>query len=200
MAHGCHARPPNLKSSSFRAVIFNAPALRCLSTVDVRVWEAVTGTNRDFASLLDDLFVVTETPEETAPRPTIPFDYLAVAEELHSGRIKVSREAAAAEYRAAGVGIEAELSALLAEVGFEKTPAAPDAGELLPIEPEAIAAELGLANADPTDFGRLRRAFALNNHPDRVAPHLRQRALARMQVANGLIDEAKRKALAKTRR
>ena len=68
------------------------------------------------------------------------------------------------------------------------------------MEPEAIAAELGLANASPADFGRLRRTFALNNHPDRVAPHLRQRALARMQVANGLIDEAKRKALARTRR
>ena len=68
------------------------------------------------------------------------------------------------------------------------------------MEPEAIAAELGLADAGPADFGRLRRVFALNNHPDRVAPHLRQRALARMQVANGLIDEAKRKALARTRR
>jgi hypothetical protein len=165
-----------------------------------RVGEAVTRTNRDFASLLDDLFVATEKPEESAPRPTIPFDYLAVADELHSGRIKVSGEAAAAEYRAAGEGIEAELSALLAEVDVEKPPAAPDAGNLPSIEPEAIAAELGLADAAPADFGRLRRAFALINHPDRVAPHLRQRALARMQVANSLIDEAKRKALAKTRR
>ena len=34
----------------------------------------------------------------------------------------------------------------------------------------------------------------MNNHPDRVAPHLRSRALARMQVANRLIDEAKRRA------
>ena len=76
--------------------------------------EAVTGTNRDFASLLDDLFTANERPEEPAPRPTIPFDYLTVADELHSGRIKVSGDAAAAEYRAAGEGVEAELSALLA--------------------------------------------------------------------------------------
>lgn len=162
--------------------------------------EAVTGTNRDFASLLDDLFTANEKPEEPAPRPTIPFDYLTVADELHSGRIKVSGDAAA-EYRAAGEGVEAELSALLAEVDVEETPPVPPGpAELPPIEPEAIAAELGLADAAPADFGRLRRVFALNNHPDRVAPHLRQRALARMQVANGLIDEAKRKALAKTRR
>ncbi len=39
---------------------------------------------------------------------------------------------------------------------------------------------------------RKRRAFAFKNHPDRVAPHLRQRAMVRMQVANMLIDEAKK--------
>ena len=37
--------------------------------------------------------------------------------------------------------------------------------------------------------------FALHNHPDRVAPHLRQHALARMQIANRLIDEARRDAM-----
>ena len=142
-----------------------------------------------------------ERPGEQAPRPTIPFDYLAVAEELHSGRIKVSGDAAAAEYREAGEGVEAELSALLDEVDVEKTtPAAPEIAELPSIEPEAIKAELGLENAEPADLGRLRRVFALNNHPDRVAPHLRQRALQRMQVANGLIDEARRRALARTKR
>jgi hypothetical protein len=160
--------------------------------------ESVTGTNRDFASLLDDLFVEAEKPAETAPRPTIPFDYLAVADELHSGRIKVSGEAAAAQYREAGEAIEAELSALLDEV--EETLAEPETIELPPIEPDAIAAELGLADATPADLGRLRRVFALKNHPDRVAPDLRQRALQRMQVANVLIDEAKRRALARTKR
>ncbi len=173
-----------------------------LDAVRVAAGEAVTGTgtNRDFASLLDDLFVAAEKPEEQAPRPTIPFDYLAVAEELHSGRIKVSGEAAAAEYRDAGEDVEAELAALLDEVEVAETPAAAETIELPSIEPDAIAAELGLADAAPADFGRLRRTFALKNHPDRVAPHLRQRALQRMQVANGLIDEAKRRALAKTKR
>ena len=46
----------------------------------------------------------------------------------------------------------------------------------------------------------MRRSFAFANHPDRVAPHLRQRAMIRMQVANMLIDEAKRRAVAGARR
>ncbi len=62
------------------------------------------------------------------------------------------------------------------------------------VDPEAIAAELGLGSpAQDADFSRLRRSFAFANHPDRVAPHLRQRAMIRMQIANMLIDEAKRK-------
>jgi hypothetical protein len=44
------------------------------------------------------------------------------------------------------------------------------------------------------ELGARRRAFAFKNHPDRVAPHLRQRAMVRMQVANMLIDEAKKAA------
>lgn len=159
-------------------------------------WEAVTGPdkNRDFASLLDDLFVAAEKPEAAAPRPTIPFDYLAVAEELHSGRIKVSGDSVAAEYRETGESFEAELAAILTEA--PSVAEAVEGPELPSVEPEAIAAELGLANTVSTDLGKLRRSFAFKNHPDRVAPHLRQRALARMQVANGLIDEARRQASA----
>jgi len=145
--------------------------------------------------------VAAEAPAETVPRPTIPFDYLAVADELHSGRIKVSGEAAAFEYRQTDEAMEAGLDALLGEVDVEE-PARAEAEpiEAPSIEPDAIALELGLADAVPDDLGRLRRAFALKNHPDRVEPHLRQVALTRMQVANGLIDEAKRRALAKTKR
>lgn len=166
--------------------------------------EGATGSNRDFASLLDDLFVAAETPGEAAPRPTIPFDYLAVADELHSGRITLSDTAVADEYRAAGRDVEAELAALLHAAGLGGAPAGQTveqpAPDTLSIEPEAIASELGLHAAEPLDFGRLRRAFALKNHPDRVPSQFRERALLRMQVANGLIDEAKRRALSKTRR
>ena len=139
--------------------------------------------------------MATEKSEDAGPRPTIPFDYLAVAEELHSGRIKVSSNSAAAEYRDAGAGFEAELAALLSEA--QDVPETVESRDLPSVEPEVIAAELGLATAVSADFGKLRRSFAFRNHPDRVAPHLRQLALARMQVANRLIDEAKRRAIAK---
>ena len=155
-----------------------------------------TGANRDFASLLDDLFVAKPPADDTVRPPSIPFDFLSVADELHSGRIRVSSDEAAAEYRRTNEEFEAELAALL---GQAEPLLAGDAAEGLPsIEPAAIAVELGLDRAKAAaDFGRLRRSFAFKNHPDRVAPHLRQRAMVRMQVANMLIDDAKRRAAAK---
>ncbi|MDO9382589.1 MAG: hypothetical protein Q7T86_06960 [Hyphomicrobiaceae bacterium] len=38
----------------------------------------------------------------------------------------------------------------------------------------------------------IRRRFAMNNHPDRVAATMRDAATTRMSIANGLIDEALR--------
>jgi hypothetical protein len=157
-----------------------------------------TGAKRDFASLLDDLFVASDKGEEVPPKPSIPFDYLAVAEELHSGRIKVSGEAAAAEYREAGADLAAEFAALLDQARLALADEHPQPQEKLPpIDPDSIAAELGLDQPQSgADFSRMRRNFAFSNHPDRVAPHLRQRAAIRMQIANMLIDDAKRRALA----
>jgi hypothetical protein len=154
-----------------------------------------SGAKRDFATLLDDLFVSSDEPKETGARPAIPFDYLSVVDELHSGRIKVSGDALAAEYRETGADMAAEFSALLeqARLALADEPPAPE--EVLPpIDPESIAAELGLDRpVDDIELGRLRRTFAFGNHPDRVAPHLRARAIIRMQVANMLIDEARRR-------
>ena len=142
--------------------------------------EIGTGNKLDFASLLDDLIIASEKGEDAGAQPSIPFDYLSVADELHSGRIKVAGESVAAEYREAGADLAAEFAALLDQ------------------------AKLTLAGLDRpgknADYGRMRRSFAFANHPDRVAPHLRQRAMIRMQVANMLIDEAKRRALAGARR
>ncbi len=163
------------------------------------------GAKQDFASLLDDLFTASGMPEgpvESAARPSIPFDYLSVADELHSGRIKVSGEVFNAEYRAVGSDLADEFAALFADAKatLQQEQVAPEE-KLPPIDPESIAAELGLNKVEKAaDFGRLRRSFAFSNHPDRVAPHLRQRAMIRMQVANMLIDDARRKALAAARR
>ena len=89
-------------------------------------------------------------------------------------------------------------STRLAEAASEALFAAvaqPLVDELPSIEPEAISRELGLSGSMPSaELGAKRRAFAFKNHPDRVAPHLRQRAMVRMQVANMLIDEAKKAA------
>ncbi len=157
--------------------------------------------------MLDDLFVASdkdgeETSGDTGARPSIPFDYLSVADELHSGRIKVSGETFAAEYREAGADLAAEFAALLdhAKLALAGEETKPEE-KLPPIDPDAIAVELGLDHpVKNADLGRMRRSFAFANHPDRVAPHLRQRAMIRMQVANMLIDEAKRRALAGARR
>lgn len=143
--------------------------------------------DRDFASLLDELIASAGLdPEQQPRRASVHFDYLSVADELHSGRIRVSPDEAATEYRQ----VEATAEALFAAVDVAKAEEA-----LPPVEPEAISKELGLGgNIDADELGRRRRAFAFQNHPDRVAPHLRQRAMVRMQVANMLIDEAARKA------
>ncbi|MDH6229639.1 hypothetical protein M2281_000211 [Mesorhizobium soli] len=154
-----------------------------------------TNTDSDFASLLDDLFVARAMAEEAPAKPTIPFDYLAVADELYSGRIKVAAEAAKAEYREASETFEAGFAALLSSLDELVAERAEPQEELPSVDPETIARELNLAAAKASaDFSRLRRTFAFHNHPDRVAPHLRQRAMVRMQVANMLIDDAKRRA------
>jgi hypothetical protein len=142
--------------------------------------------NRDFAALLDELIAASLTESEAPAQPGIPFDYLSVAEELYSGRIRVSAEAVAAEYREA----DAMADALFAAA--EKAKA--DEDELPSTEPEAIWKELDLAHVTEADeLGRRRRVFAFRNHPDRLPPHLRQRAMVRMQIANMLIDEMERR-------
>jgi len=60
-----------------------------------------------------------------------------------------------------------------------------------PADPAAIAGELGLAHdLSAVDLNRIRRAFALRNHPDLCAPAYRELATQRMRIANMLIDAA----------
>jgi len=146
---------------------------------------------RDFASLLDDLITVSDAEDEGASKPSIPFDYLSVVEELHSGRIKVSTDAVAAEYRETAAEIVVE------ELFAAIEPVEPE----LPVEPDAIRKELALDGAKgAAEFARIRRTFAFSNHPDRVPDHMRERAIQRMQVANMLIDEARQGVLKRSKR
>ena len=153
----------------------------------------------EFARLLDDLFQAgdldsaqaQQTEDESVP-PTIPFDYLSVVDELHSGRIRVSSETASAEYLATAPleGLLEELDRIRPEII-----APPLAPVSLPsTDPLDIARELGLDNLPLTeDLARIRRSFAFENHPDRVPAELRERAIVRMQIANVLIDEAQQR-------
>jgi hypothetical protein len=55
----------------------------------------------------------------------------------------------------------------------------------------ALARELGLgAELTARDLERIRRNFALANHPDRVSASERDLATLRMTLANALIDQA----------
>ena len=136
-------------------------------------------TTKDFATLLDEAIAEAEAQEGPAyARTTIPFDVLAEGQ----GGEPVSDAAAAAEYLFA-----------MADVP-PVAPMAPPAPlpDLPSTEPAAIARELQLTGREkPETLDRLRREFAFRNHPDRVAPELRQRAIVRMQIANRMIDDAK---------
>jgi hypothetical protein len=56
---------------------------------------------------------------------------------------------------------------------------------------ETVAADLALHRAlTPEEIHRIRRQFALKNHPDRVPPRLRALATQRMTEANRLVAEA----------
>ena len=60
-------------------------------------------------------------------------------------------------------------------------------------EHEQVLAELHLTpNLTAPDLKLIRRKFAMANHPDRVAPPVRDQATRRMTIANMLIDEALR--------
>jgi hypothetical protein len=78
----------------------------------------------------------------------------------------------------------------LADLYVAERPLAPDparryAGDRSVVDELQLTADL---TAD--DLHRIRREFALANHPDRVAVTLRERATRRMTIANALIDEA----------
>jgi hypothetical protein len=56
---------------------------------------------------------------------------------------------------------------------------------------EKVPGELALTDdLTPDSLHRIRREFALKNHPDRVPPRLRELATQRMVAANALIDQA----------
>ena len=63
----------------------------------------------------------------------------------------------------------------------------------VPLFEQALLVVLhGAKGSSLADLDKARRSFALRYHPDRVPEQFRDRAALRMQIANMLIDEAKR--------
>ena len=61
-------------------------------------------------------------------------------------------------------------------------------------DPKVVARELHItARMSIADLTRLRRTFALSNHPDRLRESEREIATRRMMIANELIDDAMKK-------
>jgi hypothetical protein len=145
-------------------------------------------TTSEFTSLLDEMLARGERDAEAAPvRPSVPFGFVTPDDAVEELWKSVPSDFVAKVY-----GEASERETVETVPGME-TP------EPLPsINPEDIALELRMANARwPKDFDRIRREFALANHPDKVVAHLRDRAVVRMQIANMMIDREKRKAAAR---
>lgn len=130
---------------------------------------------RDFASLLEELLEESNARERRAQvsaPPSVPFGFL---DDSEAPETPVSPDIANAAY----LDLQEEL---LAEIEAPNTDEA------------AIARELKLEEIrDLRSLDRLRRNFAFANHPDRVKPQWRERAIVRMQIANQMIDDVKHK-------
>jgi hypothetical protein len=143
------------------------------------------GSVRDFASFLDEFVDPSAKPveqdegagDDAQAAPSIPFGFVGAGDAGTLGGV-------------AGEGLG------VAYLGLNAQWATPD--PLPETATDAIARELALHRiTDMKSLDRLRREFAFRNHPDRVRTEWRERSMARMQVANRLIDEAKQRLAAR---
>jgi hypothetical protein len=129
---------------------------------------------RDFASFLEELLTESEEKDRStraAAPPSVPFTFL--------DDTAIDGGPGSSGLADAYLDLRKEL---LAEISAPET------------SPDAIARELRLDGVDTIKaLDRVRRNFAFHNHPDRVRPQWRDRAVVRMQIANRMIDETKRR-------
>ncbi len=148
----------------------------------------------DFGVLLDQLLAATAETDSDEPEngiaPSLRVDMLAQIERLQAENLALFPDRAMREY-----GDNAEGSPPAKTKPASETPAnlQPALEDLFFLDPESISRELGIGpRSKPDELDRARRSFALRYHPDRMPEELRERAALRMQIANMLIDEAKR--------
>lgn len=156
------------------------------------------GADLDFATLLDELIAAsgesTEDGEDFA-RPSLHVDLLAQIERLQAENVALFPDRALHEYGENAGPAATQADAAPQQAGQEAS-LQPALDDLFFLDPQTIARELGIEpKARVEDLDRARRAFALRYHPDRVPEAFRERAALRMQIANMLIDEAKRSRL-----
>ncbi|MBX9461667.1 MAG: hypothetical protein KL840_01705 [Aquamicrobium sp.] len=148
----------------------------------------------DFGALLDQLLAATADAEPDEPEggvaPSLRVDMLAQIERLQAENLALFPDRAIREY-----GDNAEQSEPKKPKQAPQNPAnlQPALEDLFFLDPDSISRELGIGpKSKPDELDRARRSFALRYHPDRMPEELRERAALRMQIANMLIDEAKR--------
>lgn len=149
----------------------------------------------DFTALLDDLLAASAEAEEAEDDDLAPLslhvDMLAQIERLRAHSAPFSVDRAMREYRDNATPSAGREKPSVKATAPDLQPALED---LFFLDPQSISRELGLdGKNDPTELDRARRAFAMRYHPDRVPEEMRERAVLRMQIANMLIDEAKRR-------
>jgi hypothetical protein len=129
----------------------------------------------DFSSLLDARARAAASSEASAATPRHVRSVYAIDTRRESGSLSSNPPSAT----------EALSRIYTDESTAAATPPPP------PCDRETIAGELRLRpELTARDLERVRREFALANHPDRVAPPDRDLATARMTLANTLIDQA----------
>lgn len=159
-------------------------------------------TELDFTELLDDLLAASAEAEEGGDdvvAPSLRVDLLSHLERLQAQSQPLFTEGAMREYREAA----ADAAPRQPEQPRPARPASrqgavpdlqPALDDLFFLDPQSISRELGIDDKSrPEDLDRARRAFAMRYHPDRMPHEMRERAALRMQIANVLIDEAKRR-------
>ena len=152
----------------------------------------------DFAELLDELLAASAGADEDddAIAPALRVDLLAQIERLGAHGRPVFAGHVAREYDDNAGSAAPKAAAKPGSAAAAATPnLQPALDDLFFLDPQSIARELGLeAKPGAEALDRARRNFALRYHPDRVPEAMRERAVLRMQIANMLIDEAKRRA------
>ncbi|MEO3999091.1 hypothetical protein [Mesorhizobium sp. CAU 1732] len=147
----------------------------------------------DFTELLDDLIAASRDIEpqvDDGPVPSLRGDLLDQIERLQAENVTLFRDRAIQEYDEYRARAPQKDRPPVLETPAHLQPALED---LFFLDPDSISKELGIQpKSKPEELDRARRSFAMRYHPDRVPEEFRERAVMRMQIANMLIDEAKR--------